>query len=152
MKNTIFYLVVLVSLFSTTKHALANDIDIIRKASLAHFDAQNRGDAEVRIAHHRPYHTQFSDGGELKVGNSLDEQLESARNLYGTGIKFDLDLTNMNIQIYNDAAVVTGHVVGTVTKPDGEVLIAREQRTAVLIKENSVWKEVHVHISPLTSK
>ena len=152
MKNPAFYILLLLTFMSLTKIAVADDIDDIRIATLAHFEAQNRGDAEARIAHHIPEHTQFADGGLLKESHSLQGQLQATRALYESGIKFDLKLTNMTIKIYNKAAVVTGHVVGTVITPDGEVINAREQRTAVLIKEDENWKEVHVHISPLTAE
>ena len=152
MKKIAFYIFVLLAFSSIVNVVVADDKVDIRKATMAHFAAQNAGDAEARIAHHKPYHTQFADGRQLKIGRTLEAQLEAARALYASAIKFNLDLTNITIKIYNDTAVVTGHVVGTVTRPDGEIINAREQRTAVLIKENREWKEVHVHISPLRSE
>ena len=127
----------------------ADDIQEIREATLAHFEAQNQGNAEARIGHHLPYHTQFADGKRLKVSRSIEEQLKLTRKLYNSGIKFDLGLEDISIKIYGDSAVVTGYVVGSVTLANGKVIDANEQRTAVLVKENSEWKEVHVHISPL---
>jgi hypothetical protein len=121
MKSTVFKLSALLLFLSLTNFALADDMDDIRNATLAHFAAQNRLDAEARIAHHEPYHSQFADGGLLKVSSSLEGQLRSARTLHGSGIKFNLNLTHMNIKIYDKAAVMTGHVVGTVTKPGGEI-------------------------------
>ena len=149
MKNTTYCLVLLLTSFTLTNSAIADDIEDIKNATLEHFDAQNRGDALGRIAHHMPYHSQFSDGSLLKESHSIDEQIKATKLLYESGINFNLELSEMNIKVYSDTAVVTGYVLGTISLPDGVVLHAREQRTAVLIKVKNEWKEVHVHISPL---
>ena len=150
MKRFNYIISILIGLFLTNV-SIAGDVEDIKKATREHFATQNAGDAKAHIAHHMPYHTQFIGGGLLIVSHSREEQVKSLQEVFDAGVKFSLDLAHLEVKVYGKAAVVTSYVVGTVTNPDGTTSESRAQRTAVLIKEGNDWKEVHVHISPVTA-
>ena len=144
-------LVLVVSLFLANV-SIAGDVEDIKKATMEHFATQNAGDAKAHMAHHMPYHTQFGGGGNLlNVVQTREEQVKGLQATFDDGTKFNLEIRHLDVDVYGKAAVVTGYVVGNVTNPDGTTQQSMARRTAVLIKEGSAWKEVHVHISPVTA-
>lgn len=151
MKRLIYIISLLVFALFLADVSMAGDVEDIKKTTMEHLVTQNAGDAKAHIAHHMPYHTMFADGGLLIVSHSREEQVKSLQAVFDAGVKFNLDLEHLDVKVYGKAAVVTSYIVGTVTNPDGTISESRAQRTAVLIKEGNDWKEVHLHISPLTA-
>ncbi|MFQ5652396.1 MAG: YybH family protein [bacterium] len=151
MKRFSTIILVLAASLFLANASMAGDVEDIKKATMEHFATQNAGDAKAHIAHHMPYHTQFAGGGLLVVSHSREEQVKSMQTGFNAGLKLNLDLAHLDVNVYGKAAVVTGYVIGTVTNPDGKTSGVRAQRTAVLIKEGGEWKEVHVHSSPITA-
>ena len=151
MKRFNYIISILVFGLFLTNVSIAGDVEDIKKATLEHFATQNAGDAKAHMAHHMPYHTQFTGGGLLIVSHTREEQVKSLQEAFDAGLKLSLNLAHLEVKVYGKAAVVTAYVVGTVTNPDGTTSGSRGQRTAVLIKDGNEWREVHVHISPVTA-
>lgn len=151
MKRFYYIISILVFGLFLTNVSIAGDVEDIKKATLEHFATQNAGDAKAHMAHHMPYHTQFTGGGLLIVSHTREEQVKSLQAAFEAGLKLSLNLAHLEVKVYGKAAVVTAYVVGTVTNPDGTTSESRAQRTAVLIKEGKEWKEVHVHSAPVTA-
>ncbi len=150
MKRFINIILLLVVGLFLSNVSTAGDVEDIKKATLEHFATHRAGDAKAHIDHHMPYHTQFQDGGLLIVSHSREEQVKALQAVFDAG-KPNLELRHLDVKVYGKAAVVTGYVEGTVINPDGTTQQVRAQRTAVLIKEGSNWKEVHLHSSPITT-
>ncbi len=132
--------------------SMAGDVDDIKKATMEHFANQNAGDAKAHMAHHMPNSSAFPPGGGLlNVNTSREEQVKGMQATFDAGVKFNLRLRHLNVQVYGKAAVVTGYVVGSVTGPDGESQQVMTRRTAVLVKEGGEWKEAHTHSSPVVA-
>ncbi len=128
-----------------------DDAEEIRKATRVHMATLNAGDAEAHIGHHLARHSAFrADGGRLEETTSLDQQRVGLRSLYAGGFKSSQELRDLKVEVYGSAAVVTAYVTGSVTLPSGETRKVAERRTAVLVKQDGEWKEVHLHSSPLT--
>ncbi len=134
-----------------TPVATAQDVEAIKNATMEHFATQAAGDAAAHVRHHMLGHTAFApDGGRLQKSASLEEESKNLQANFDAGLKWSVDLRDLKVDVYGDAAVVTGYLVGTVTLSDGSTQPVNNRRTAVLIKQGSEWKEVHTHISNLT--
>ncbi len=119
-------------------------------AQHAHFETFRAGDAPAHIAQHAPDKTSFDAvGGLLVEAQSLEEQVRDLQAEVDAGTVLNLYLRHLQVRIYGDAAVVTGYIVGTTTNPDGSVGQTMNRRTAVLIRQEGEWKEVHSHASPV---
>jgi len=58
-----------------------------------------------------------------------------------------LDLSNLHIQRYGDAAIASYTLLVSTALPGG-VSVASHNESRVMVKLNGVWKVVHVHKSP----
>ncbi len=131
-----------VSMFLTTV-AMADDVDDVKAAVLRHYAALNAGDADAYIQSRAPEHSLFSGGGLLSRSTSLEEQQSAFKAGIDAGLKRNVRARHLEVRIYGNTAVATNYTIGTIARPDGSITQVRVQRTAVLIKQGSQWKEVH---------
>ncbi len=135
-----------------TSVATAQDVDAIKQATLEHFATLTAGNAAAHVAHHMPAVSSFgADGGLLSEAESREAQHMVLQADLDGGLRLNLELRHLKVNVYGDAAVVTGYVVGTATLSDGSTLPVNDRRTAVLIRHGGEWKEVHTHTSNLTT-
>ncbi len=133
-----------------TAVVMADDVDDIKAAEMAHFAARRGGDAGTVVRHHLPGHTSFVGGELLSRSDSLEDERKNLQAQFDAGFKTNAQVRHFEVKIYgNLTAVTTGYMVGTQTLPDGTTQQVNSQRTAVLIKQGGQWKEVHVHVSQL---
>ncbi len=152
MKRLTFALTVLAVGVVFTPVATAQDVEAIKNATMEHFATQAAGDAAAHVRHHMVGHTAFAPGGgRVQEFPSLEEEIKDLQADFDAGLKFSVELQDLKVDVYGDAAVVTGYLVGTVTLADGTTQPVNNRRTAVLIKQGGEWKEVHNHISDLTT-
>ena len=103
-----------------TPVATAQDVEAIKNATMEHFATQAAGDAAAHVRHHMLGHTAFApDGGHLQKSAYLEEEIKDLQANFDAGLKFSVELRDLKVDVYGDAAVVTGYLVGTVTLPDG---------------------------------
>lgn len=122
----------------------------IMEITREHFQTLDDGDAVAHMAHHVPDATSFDAvGGLLSEARSREEQAAPLQALFDAGLTQTNELRHLKVQVYGDAAVVTGYVVGTATNPDGSTEEFVNRRTAVLIRQDGEWMEVHSPQSPL---
>ncbi len=57
------------------------------------------------------------------------------------------DLANLHIQNYGDTAIASYTLLISTALPEG-VKVAAHNESRVIVKQNGVWKVVHVHKSP----
>ncbi len=134
--------------------ALADDVDDVKAAVVRNYAALNAGDADAYVQLHSPNRSSFGGGGALLGRSDSLEDLENEKkNLqaqFDAGVKFNVQLRNPEVEVYGNAAVVTGYLVGTITSSDGTTRPTATRRSVVLIKQGDQWKAVHGHSSPLT--
>jgi len=137
-----------VGMFVTTL-AMADDVDDVKATIRGHFDAVNSGD----VADYTPYYANqgsaFS-GGELLQRLSVEQRKNNFQTGVDNGLRRNLQMRNLEVQIYGNVAIATGYLLGSTTAPDGTTQRTSQQRTGILIKQGGQWKEVHRHNSPLT--
>lgn len=136
-----------VGMFLTTA-ALADDVEDVKAAIRGHFAAVNSGDVNAYTPYYASEGSAFS-GGELLERLSVEERTNNFQAAVDSGLRRNLQMRNLEVEIYGNVAVATGYLVGSTTTADGTTQQTRQQRTGVLIKQGGQWKEVHRHNSPL---
>lgn len=132
-----------------TTVAMADDVDDIKAAEMAHFVALSAGNANGYVQHHSPELTRFIAVGLGWDFGSLEEQRNQIQTAFDAGSDYNLGLRHLEVKVYGDAAVATSYVVGTVARPNGTTEQAVWRRSAFWIKQGGGWEEVHFHQSPL---
>jgi len=146
MKN-ISSMVILGLVLAVSTSVMADDVADITAAMEEHFVTFKAGDAVGHIAHHVAGASSFGpEGGALTVSGSLEEATAELQADFDEGVKFDLQLEELDDTVYGDMAVVTSLQTGTVTSPDGTIAKVNDRRTAVVVRDGKEWKEVHSHI------
>lgn len=124
--------------------------ETIIAATLEHFQTMNAGDAQGHVAHHVPNVTSFdAAGGLLYVSESRDQEARLMQAGFDAGWRQNYELRHLEVRVYGDAAVVTGYVAGVDVAPDGTETPVLNRRTAVLVRQDGQWLEVHSHQSPV---
>ena len=117
----------------------------VRAAVLGLYNALNAGDADAFVQYMAPGgYTEFSeDGGPLF---KIDE--EYVRNVFGAGLKGDFEIQELKVEVFKDAAFVTGYRFGRLTIPDKPTQKSRLRLSMVWDLQGGKWKLTHVHLSP----
>ncbi len=68
---------------------------------------------------------------------------------FDSGIKYDIQVRNLDVQIYGHTAVSTYYVVATIYRPEVESVRWNLRRTGVWVQQAGEWKVVHRHESRL---
>jgi ketosteroid isomerase-like protein len=136
-----------VGMFLTTA-AIADDVEDVKAAIHGHFAAVNSGDVNAYTPYYADQGSAFG-GGELLERLSVEQRKNNFQAAVDSGLRRNLQMRNLEVQIYGNVAIATGYLVGSTTTPDGTTQQSRQQRTGVLIKQGGQWKEVHRHNSPL---
>ena len=130
--------------------AVADDIKDIKALEQGNYAARNRGDVATWIGYHMAERDSFGPGGgRLTKSTSLEAERKGLEAQLAAGTKYNHQLGDIDVRIYGNTAICTSYITGSSTSPDGTVRQVNMRRTAVLIKDNGKWKEVHDHISPL---
>ena len=135
-------------MFVTTL-AMADDVDDVKATIRGHFAAVNSGD----VAAYTPYYANQGSafgGGELLERLSVEQRTNNFQAGVDSGLRRNLQMRNLEVQIYGNVAIATGYLLGSTTAPDGTTQRTSQQRTGVLVKPVGQWKEVPRPNSPLT--
>jgi len=133
-----------------TTIAMADDADDVKAAVRDYFAAISAEDTSAIIQYQRPGKSIFAGGELLEKFGSLEEQRKDLQSSFDAGQRLNLQVRNLEVTVYGNAAIVTGYVIGTITTPDGTTIRSNDQRTGVWIKQGGQWREAHRHNSPLT--
>ena len=133
-----------------TTVAMADDVDDVKAAVLEHFATLNAGNMANHIEqHHMPQLNRFTRGGLRWHFGSLEEQKNQIQTSINNGSKWNLGLTDVEVNVYGDTAVLSGYVVGNVLRGNGNRESVTDRFSVTMIKQGGQWKEAHQHFSPL---
>jgi len=127
----------------------ADDADDVRAAIQQHyylFQAGDDPDTSLANFHLDDFTMFLADGGPL-----WETDFDTVAERMGATVDFpriNFRMTNFKAQMYDDVAVVTFYLVGTVGEGD-ETRPVTNRVSAVWIKTSGKWKEAHHHESPL---
>ena len=138
-----------VGMFLTTA-AMADDADDVQAAVLQHFATLNAGNMASHIdQHHMPQLDRFTRGGLRWHFGSLDEQKNQIQTSVDNGSKWNLQLRDVEVNVYGSTAVLSCYVVGNILRGNGNRVSVTDRFSVTMIKQGGQWKEVHQHFSPL---
>ena len=119
-----------------------------------YYDALNLSDARgaeskwtrKQTASEYPRH-----GGLLETfpPRPLEEAAAALVESFERGLKLDLAIHHLRVEVYGDAAVATLYSSGTVTYPSGGTTGGIARVSYFLIRDEDDWKIVHMHSSPI---
>ncbi len=123
-----------------------DDRTMVTEAVMATLAAWNGGDADAYVSSFHPDYRGFFLDGEL-LGEIIDKDgLEIA---YDDGYLPKMSVQHLDVKIYDDTAIVTGYVVGTIAYPQDGSAGGTWRYSEVRITHNGQWKVLHHHLSPL---
>lgn len=149
----------LTGLLATTS-LMAGDVEDVKAAYLRHITLSRTGQVDAFVEQHLPGHTAFGpDGGLFIRFESLEDEKHFRRAAAEATRRQNPDATSqttlarevrhLNVDIYNDTAVVTGYLRAPVTLTDGRTVPGTRRVTAIWVRVADQWREVHDHMSTL---
>jgi|GEM_PF-454280 len=108
--------------------------------------AYGRGDADTIVQYLSPENTDFDSDGEL-LGKFTDER--SLRMAFAAGYRIDFDVQRLRAEVYGEAAVTIGYILGSITEPGGAKREVRWRSSMFWAKQEGRWYVIHSHESPL---
>ncbi len=136
----------LIGMFLTAV-AMADDADDVKAAVTKFYQQLNDGDLNSLAF--------LAPGDSFPRTGSLLEPLPPSRSEaqagQDAGQDWNLTLRHLDAKVYGNSAVATYYTVGTATYPDGTVLTGIHRASIMLIKQGGQWRQVHSHISLLST-
>jgi ketosteroid isomerase-like protein len=148
MKSSIV-ITIFFSMFLLVNLSFANDVADVEKAVLAYETALREGDAETIDKHLDEWSVFWFSGSPLSEIEFNKDNFKT--NMVDKGWKWNLRTRNRNIKVYDNAAIVTGYWVGSITGTSGSVSRGTRRFSWIWIKQGNIWKPVHLHESQLES-
>ena len=107
-------------------------------------EALNRGDAQAYIDYLHSDHSRF-----LVQNPTILREIDakSMQENFANGMSFNMQLSDLEVSLFGNTAVVTGYESGPAKFPDGTVIDGKRKYSSVWVRENGEWKNVHLHIS-----
>ena len=123
-----------------------SDADDVLAITRQMLDAMYTADPEV----HRRHCTEDMSSFEWYIAPYRIDGLEFHLDLIkagGNGTPTRLDLLTPRVQVYGDTAIVNYTLLKTMAV-DGKAEFSRMNETRVFVRQDGVWKMVHLHKSP----
>ncbi len=130
-----------------TNVGFADDADDVKAAEMDFRAKESAGNVEGYFAHKAPTYTIFPPTSGLL---SKGQDIERARARLGGGTQRDMQIRNIDVQLYGNTAVSTYYLMSTTQRPGGERERRHLRMTGVWVKESGDWKVVHRHESALS--
>ena len=138
-----------VGMFLTTV-AVADDVDDVKAVVREHFATLNAGDQVAHMQqHHMHAYNRFSLNGLRQHFDSVEEQKQQIKTVFEQGSKYNLRLTDVEVKIYGDSALLSAYLVGSILRGNGNTIQRTDRYLAMLVKQGGQWKAVHAHTSAL---
>lgn len=154
LTHTLVALVVLAGAL-TTVDLQAQAAAEVEAAVRAHYAAVNAGDIETAAGHHAPnYSLWFVEGGDISRYTTVDAQRSAFVEMQEEGFAIDWEIGDLHVDVEGEAedvGIATFQVTGSVTLPGGEPEQGTWRVSEVWVRHGDEWREVHAHISPMTT-
>ena len=138
-----------IGMFLTTV-AMADDADDVEAVVREHFTTLNAGNMDAHLEqHHVAQLNRFMRNGLRVHFSSFEEQKNQIRTVYDNGSKYDLQLRDVEVNVYGNSAVVSAYMTGNIVRGNGNTVSVADRYSAMLVKQGGQWKTVHTHNSPL---
>ncbi len=129
--------------------ALADDVEDVKAAEMAARAAEDAGDTLGYFKNMVSEFSIFPPTGGLLAHTATEETRLRAQAAFDAGTKYDIQVRNLDVQVYGNTAVSTYYVVAMIHRPDVESVRWNLRMTGVWVKQAGEWKIVHRHESRL---
>ena len=127
--------------------ALADDVEDVKAAEMAVRAAEAAGNTQGYFKTMVPEFSIFPPTAGLLAHTATEENRQRTQAGFDSGIKYDIEVRNLDVQIYGDTAVSTYYVLATIHRPEVEPVRWNLRMTGVWVKQAGEWKVVHRHES-----
>ncbi len=155
MKRLICILMVVIGSMFLTTIATADDVDDVKAAVQAFYEALNSSAVDGFTKFILPGGSgNFPRAGGLLVlgGITVEDIKNTTQAQFDAGLKFELQIHHVDAKVYGNAAVATYYTTGPTTYPNGTVLQGTFRGSLMWIKQSGQWKIAHIHISRLQAE
>ena len=135
---------------SLSSPVTADDAADVRETIERHYTAIHADQIESVLNDHLENMTMFLADGTVLWEHDWAEVSERMGATSEFGM-LNVRMSDFNAQIYGNAAVATFYLVGTEAR-DGNIRDITNRVSAVWVKSDGEWKEVHHHESPLVGR
>ena len=142
------FLVSILGCLLLTGQTVADDAGDVESAVLALNTAANQGDVKTIVKYIADSRTLFNIRGRM-LSHYGKMDADGLKSIFEAGLKIDRRWKNLEVEVYGDAAVVTGYHIGRNTNANGGFSEGNRRVTEVWTKMDSGWKRVHRHASQL---
>ncbi len=132
--------------FIVSSEATAGDREDVLAKMAVQYAAWNSGNAEA-ISFNS--HTRYNVEGGLLETIDPEIMIAWAKGAFAAGLKINVQTSQEDVSIYGNTAVFTCYEKVGIDPPGGQPFSDSRRVTIVLVKQNSEWNEVHVHLSYL---
>jgi len=145
MNNVQLALITLLTWVIFPSAVVAGDVEDVIAAELDLLDAENAGDVERLYRHIDSGRSVFLPGGGFLFVAGGEQDAERRQASFDQGVKLDLRVRHLEVEIYGDTALLTYYRVGTITRSDGTSRRVTLRVSTLRVKKEGRWLEVHRH-------
>lgn len=147
--RTVAWLAATLAVSAVPSHGMAQTAqDDVRTAVAGIYAGINSGDPDAVTQY-------IATGGYTELtseGRLVTLDAAYMRRVLGPAFKANFRVTELQLRIFTDVALVTGYRVGGVLQPGGAPSEARFALSMLWVREPGGWKLSHVHLSPATGE
>ena len=141
LRNQLFVLGLAYAIAATGAAAQESEVRDFVEGTLA---AWSSGDFQSFAEHYHPdARGFFLDGGNLIEGINV-EGLQAG---YDAGIRAELTLRDLDVQVYGETSVSVAYLDGSLTLPGGAVQPGTWRYTETRVRDGGTWRVVQYHFS-----
>ena len=129
---------------------LADDVEDVKAAEMAARAAEAAGNTLGFYKNMVPEFSIFPPTAGLLAHPATEENRLRIQATFDGGTKYDIQVRNLDVQVYGNTAISTNYVLATIHRPERETVRWNLRMTGVWVKQAGQWKEVHRHGSNLT--
>ncbi len=128
---------------------LADDVEDVKAAEMAARAAEAAGNTQGFFKDMVSEFSIFPPTAGLLAHPATEENRLRTQATFDSGTKYDIQVRNLDVQIYGNTAVSTYYVLATIHRPEVESVRWNLRMTGVWVKQAGEWKIVHRHESRL---
>ena len=129
--------------------AVADDVEDVKAAEMAARAAEAAGNTLGFYKNMVPEFSIFPPTAGLLAHPATEENRLRTQATFNAGTKYDIQVRNLDVQVYGNTGISTYYVLATIHRPERESVRWNLRMTGVWVKQAGEWKIVHRHESRL---
>jgi len=129
--------------------AVADDVEAVKAPEMAARAAEAAGNTLGFYKNMVPEFSIFPPTAGLLAHPATEENRLRTQATFDAGTKYDIQVRNLDVQVYGNTAISTYYVLATIHRPERESVRWNLRMTGVWVKQAGEWQIVHRHESRL---